>query len=328
MRVLVTGMGGHLGTRVAQLLEARDDVEAVAGFDIVPPRRRLGRSVFKRIDPRDRDRLVEFVRDFAPTAVAHFGVYEPAARMGIRAARVASEECTVTALGAAARAGALECVAVRSGIEVYGRGGRRPEVPDEHAPLGPTTPYGRTCLDVEAHAAGLARRHDVPVASLRFAPISGSRAPSPVGRLLRLPAVPVPALADPPFQLLHTDDAAWAMVAALDRRAQGPFNVVGPGAASPWQAVRLGGRVPVPVAGPGWLLASQFAELAGSPVPPHVLELVRRGRVADGGRAVDELGLVGLVPTQEVLADLFAWASVTPLPGAGRPAVVATPGSS
>jgi hypothetical protein len=50
--------------------------------------------------------------------------------------------------------------------------------------------------------------------------------------------------------------------------------------------------------------------------------------VADGGRAVDELGLVGLVPTQEVLADLFAWASVTPLPGAGRPAVVATPGSS
>ena len=81
MRVLVTGMGGHLGTRVAQFLEARPDVEAVAGFDFVPPRRRLQRATFKRIDPRDRDRLVEFVLDFAPTAVAHFGVYEPAARM-------------------------------------------------------------------------------------------------------------------------------------------------------------------------------------------------------------------------------------------------------
>lgn len=322
MRVLVTGMGGHLGTRVAQLLEARNDVEAVAGFDFVPPRRRLTRAVFRRIDPRDRDRLVAFVAEFAPTAVAHFGVYEPAARMGLRAAAIASEECTVNALGAAVRAGALERVAVRSGVEVYGRGPGRPEVPDEHAPLAPTTPYGRTCLDVEAHAAGIARRAGIPAAALRLAPVSGSRAPSPVGRLLRLPAVPVPAFADPPFQLLHTDDAARAMVEALLREVDGPCNVVGPGAASPWQAVRLGRRLPVPIAGPGWLVATRLAEVAGSPVPPHVAELVQRGRVADGSRAAEVLGLTDLVPTQEVLADLFAWASVTPIAG------VASAGSS
>jgi len=314
MRVLVTGMGGHLGTRVAQLLEARDDIEAIAGFDFVPPRRRLQRSVFKRIDPRDRDRLIAFVRDFAPHAVAHFGVYEPGARMGMRAAIEVSEECTVNALGAATRAGALDRVVVRSGLEVYGRGAGRPEVPDEHAPLSPGTPFGRTCLDVEAHAAGLARRHGIAVGALRLAPVSGSRAPSPIGRLLRLPAVPVPAFADPPFQLLHSDDAARAMVEALVRRAEGAFNVVGPGAASPWQAVRLGGRVPVPVVGPGWSVATRIAELAGSSVPAHVLELIRKGRVACGSRAIEELGLTDLVPTQEVVADLYAWASVTPLP--------------
>jgi len=33
-----------------------------------------------------------------------------------------------------------------------------------------------------------------------------------------------------------------------------------------------------------------------------------------GGRAVAELGLTDLVPTQDVVADLYAWASVTPLP--------------
>ena len=33
-----------------------------------------------------------------------------------------------------------------------------------------------------------------------------------------------------------------AMVEALLRSYDGPLNVVGPGAASPWQAVRLGGR--------------------------------------------------------------------------------------
>jgi UDP-glucose 4-epimerase len=189
-------------------------------------------------------------------------------------------------------------------------------VPDEHAPLEPTTPYGHICLEVEAHAAGVARRHDIPVAALRLAPVSGSRAPSPIGRLLRLPAVPVPAFADPPFQLLHTDDAATAMLEAVVRGAEGAFNVVGPGAASPWQAVRLGNRIPVPVVGPGWFVARTVADVAGSPVPPHVLELVRAGRVADGARAVEEFELRDMIPTQEVVADLYAWASVTALPGA------------
>ena len=85
----------------------------------------------------------------------------------------------------------------------------------------------------------------------------------------------------------------------------------------PWQAVRLGNRIPVPVLGPGWLVARTVADLAGSPVPPHVLELVRAGRVADGARAVEEFELLDMIPTQEVVADLYAWASVTSLPGAG-----------
>ena len=95
--------------------------------------------------------------------------------------------------------------------------------------------------------------------------------------------------------------------------ADGPFNVVGPGAASPWQAVRRGGRVPIPVAGPGWGVARRVAEVAGAPIPSHVEELLRRGRTADGGRAVAELGLTEMLPTQTVLADLFAWATVTRL---------------
>ena len=80
-RVLITGMGGELGTRVAQLIEQRSWAGEVVGVDFVPPRRRLRRAVFHRIDPRDRDRLAEFVADFAPSVVAHFGVYEPASRM-------------------------------------------------------------------------------------------------------------------------------------------------------------------------------------------------------------------------------------------------------
>lgn len=313
MRVLVTGMGGELGTRVAQLLEERTEVREIVGVDFVPPRRRLRRSEFKRVDPRDREKLTDLVTEFAPTAVAHFGVYEPASRVAPRLAAEYTHACTVAALGAAARTGQLERVALRSSLAVYGRGRGRPGVPDELAPVAPTTPYGRTCLEVEALAVDLGRRHGFPVAALRTAPEAGSHVPSPLGRLLRLPVVPVPALADPVFQLLHQEDAARAMVAALMLGVDGPFNVVGPGAASIWQAVRLGGRIPWPVAGPGWSVATRVAELAGAPVPPHILELITKGRCADGSKAVEVLELGKMRPTQEVCTEMFEWAKVTPL---------------
>jgi UDP-glucose 4-epimerase len=313
MRVLITGMGGEIGTRVAQLLEERREVTEIVGVDFVPPRRRLRRSEFRRIDPRDRDKLAAFAAEFAPDAVAHFGIYEPGSRLPSKMAARYTQAAAVAALGGAARAGNLRRIVLRSSIAVYGRGRGRPGVPDEEAPVAPTTPFGRSVLAVEALAVQLGRRHDLPVAALRMATIAGSHMPSPLGRVLRLPAVPVPALADPVFQLLHADDAARAMVAGVFTESDGPLNVVGPGAASVWQAVRLGGRIPLPIAGPMWSLAAQAVELAGAPAPPHVIELLTRGSAADGSRAATELPLSDLRTTHDVCTELYEWATVTPL---------------
>jgi UDP-glucose 4-epimerase len=313
MRVLITGMGGEIGTRVAQRLEERREVTEIVGVDFVPPRRRLRRSEFRRIDPRDRDKLAAFAEEVAPDTVAHFGIYEPGSRLPPRMAARYTRECAIAALGGAARAGRLERIVVRSGIAVYGRGRGRPGVPDEDAPVAPTSPFGRSLLALEALAVDVGRRHDLPVTALRMATIAGSHMPSPLGRVLRLPVVPVPAVADPVFQLLHSDDAARAMVAALFSPVDGPVNVVGPGAASVWQAVRLGGRVPLPIVGPAWSLAAQAVELAGAPAPGHVIELLTKGGVGDGSRAVAELGLTDLRTTHEVCTELYEWATVTPL---------------
>lgn len=316
-RVLVSGMGGELGTQVAQLLEARTDVGEIVGVDFVPPRRRLRRAEFRRIDPRHRDRLRDFVVEFAPTHVAHFGVYEPASRMSPAAAAQRTELSTAAVLSAAARTGALEGVVVRSGLEVYGPHSARASVPDESVPPSPRTPYGRTLLRVEALATSLGRRHGIPVAALRYAPTLGAHVPSPLGRLLRLPTVPVPALADPPFSLIHPDDACRAMVAALALGIDGPLNVVGRGAATPWQAVRLGGRVPVPVPPLLWGPAVRAVELAGAAIAPHVVELLRSGRTGSGARALEVLELGELRSTQEILREVYEWAEIVPLvPGA------------
>ncbi len=313
MKILVTGMGGELGTRVAQLLEQRAWATEIVGVDFVPPRRRLRRAEFRRIDPRDRDKLVQFVTDVAPHVVAHFGVYEPSSRMTPESAVERTELATVAALSAAARAGNLEYVVVRSGLEVYGPRSASVSVPDEDALPAPRTPYGESLLEVEAIAAGLRVQHGVGVCALRYAPVLGSHVPSPLGRLLRLPVVPVPAFADPPFSVLHPDDAADAMVAAIERRFDGPLNIVGPGAATPWQAVRLGGRIPIPVPPYMWGPAAQAVELAGAAIAEHVVELLRHGRTGAGSRAVDALGLTNLRPTQDVLRELFDWADVVPI---------------
>jgi UDP-glucose 4-epimerase len=319
-RVLVTGMGGELGTRVAQLIEARDWATDVVGIDFVPPRRRLRRAQFRRIDPRDRDRLAAFVEEYAPNVVAHFGVYEPASRMAPASARERTDACTSATLSAAASTGALEYVVLRSGLEVYGPPTARVSVPDEDTVPTPTTPYGRSLLSVEAAAKGMALRTGVPVGALRYAPVLGSHVPSPLGRVLRLPVVPVSAVSDPPFSLLHPDDAARAMVAAIEQRLDGPCNVVGGGAATPWQAARLGGRVPLPIPPGLWGVVARVSEVAGAALAPHVVDVIRHGCTGDGSRARDELGLTDLVPTQDVLRELFDWADVVAIARAGEQA--------
>ena len=72
------------------------------------------------------------------------------------------------------------------------------------------------------------------------------------------------------------------------------------------------------MSGPGWLLARRLSEIAGAPIPPHTLSLMRHGLTADGGHAMSALGLGAMVPTQVVLDDLFEWATVTPISSAER----------
>src|SRR5262249_43006884 len=142
MRVLVTGMGGEIGVRVTNLLERDPHVEAILGVDIDPPRRRLHRAEFRRVDPRDRRKLVRIVRDFEPTAVALRGVTDPTARAGPALARSLTRAFAGAALGAAADSPPLDRIVVRPGIEVYGRARGSAPRPDETVPPAPTTPFG------------------------------------------------------------------------------------------------------------------------------------------------------------------------------------------
>lgn len=309
MRVLITGMGGELGTRVANLLEADDTVTDIVGIDGYPPRRRITRADFHLIDPKDRRRIVEVVRAFDPEVLLHLATYEPHAHFGGTAARRNTQASAVSTLGAATGCPSLRRIVVRSGIEVYGRRRGAPMRPDETSPIDPTNGWGRSLGHVEHLAYETGGLAGVPVVALRFAPIVGPSFPSPLGRYLRLPIVWVSPLAELPFSLLHQEDAAQAVVAAAKGTSSGPLNVVGSGAITGSQAARRGRRLPVPVFGPGWQVAAFNSEILGAPLPPHTRELLVRGGGADGSRAVEILG-VDPRPTSDVVEQLYRWSDV------------------
>jgi len=309
-RVLVSGMGGELGSMVASLLEDEPWVGRLAGIDVDPPRRRLRIAEFHRIEPANRARIVDVVTAFDPHVMIHLAVWEPDARAGTAHAKQFTDEATTAIVGAAAECASLESIVVRSGIEIYGRARNALTRPDESVAPHPTTEYGRMVERIEAAAQAVSRRIGVAVGALRLAPVLGPHVPSPLGRLLRQPAVPFSLLADPPFAVIHHRDAARAFVLAAQQRLAQPLNIVAPGAITAFQALMRGRRLPIPIVGPEWAVVRRLSHLFGAPVPDHVLELLHRGRLADGSRAHEAIGFAPEASTPEIIDRLFAWQDV------------------
>ena len=281
-------MGSELGSLIATLLEKERWTGEITGLDIDPPRRRLRSATFHRVEPRDRRKMVRIVRDFDPHVVVHVAVWEPNARAHPGDAAEWTHSAAIGVLGAAAECPALEHVVVRSGISVYGRRRGAATRPDESVPPDPTAAFGRSLLETEEIGRQAAAAAEVPLTAVRLAPVVGPHVPSPLGRLLRLPVVPVSLLADPAFSVIDDQDAATAVVAAAragstdrstsSRRARSP----------PSQAVRIGGRVALPLIGPEWRIARLVTSALGAPIPEHIHELLHRG--AHGRRRAGRRG--------------------------------------
>ena len=313
-RVLVSGMGGDLGSRVAAQLEAEPWVGELTGLDADPPRRRLQRATFHLVKPHEHDRIVDTVTTFDPHVVVHVAVWEPFSRATPARARQFTDEAATSILGAAAECRAVESIVVRSGIEIYGRAHGAPTRPDESAAIDPTCEYGRMLAALEQTADAIGRRIGVAVSAIRMGPVLGPHVPSPLGRVLNLPAVPFSVLADPPFAVVEDVEVARAFVAAARDRLAEPVNVVANGAITVLQAARRGKRIPIPLVGPEWAVAKVICGLLGAPVPDHVVETFHRGRLADNSRMGELLGFTPATTTVEVVDKLYAWPSVIRVP--------------
>lgn len=313
-RVLVTGMGGELGSLVASHLERAEWVGEIAGCDVDPPRRLLRRARFERVLHTDHRRITALVRTFNPHVIVHMGVWEPHARLATSDAREHTEAFARAVFDAAHEVEALESVVVRSGVEIYGASTHSPRIAVESTPILPNTTYGHMLNVIEHQANDLHIARGVPVCTLRLAPVLGPHVPSPLGRLLRLPAVPYHGIGNPAFCVVEDHDAAHAFCSAAEREVHGIVNIVANGAISVLRAAMVGRRVPVPSFGPGWWMARSVSSAAGAPVPDHVADLLGHGRLAASNEAAHLLRFAPRHSTAEVIDRLYQWPSIERIP--------------
>lgn len=313
-RVLVTGMGGELGSLVASMVERTDWAGEILGFDVDPPRRLLTRAQFHRVDPTNRSLITRLIVEFNPHVILHVGVWEPHARLATPLAQECTEQVAKSVFDAAHSVEALETVVIRSGIEIYGAAGHSPDIAVESSPVAPESTYGRMCATIEEQAVDLRTARGVNVCVLRLAPVLGPHVPSPLGRLMRLPVVPYHGIHNPVFCVIEDHDAATAFVQGAARGADGVVNIVANGATSMLRATTIGKRIPVPSIGPGWWVAGRMSAIAGAPIPDHVSELLEHGRLAASNEAAHLLRFAPRHSTTQVVQRLYQWPSIERIP--------------
>lgn len=313
-RVLVTGSGGELGSLVTSMIEEESWAGDILGVDTDPPRRRLMRADFRRVALNRTEKVADVITAFDPHVIVHVGVWEPNARLSPDEADGTTADMGRAVFAAAHRSKSLEAMVIRSGIEVYGPRGYAPFTPNEMSQVAPASRFGRMLHQLERQAAELRAARGIAVGTLRLAPVLGPHVPSPLGRLLRLPSVPFALAGDPPFTVVEDHDAAVAFALAGKHRLDGVVNVVAEGTTTARKAALQGRRLPMPVAGPGWWPARQLANAAGAPVPDHVVELLKHGRLAHSVDAAHAIHFAPRHNTHEVIARLFEWPTVIRVP--------------
>jgi UDP-glucose 4-epimerase len=148
------------------------------------------------------------------------------------------------------------------------------------------------------------RRRDVELTVLRFANFLGPDIETALTRYFSLPVIPTPAGYDPRIQLVHEDDALEVLARAVREDRRGIYNVAADGVLYLSQAVRVLGRVALPVILPliapvaGALRRFGYVDFA-----TDQLQYLLYGRVADNARLAERFGYRPRRTTRDTLVD-------------------------
>ncbi len=238
--VLITGVGGYWGARLAARLAAVPDLQVI-GLDTKPPSAGIRGLDFIQTDVRN-PLLADFMREEKVDAVCHLAFVESSRRsesnfdlnvMG-----------TMKVFGACTAAGVPKIVC-RSSTAIYGAHPANPAfLSEERAPAAKSrTGTVRDLMEIEAFCNGFRSQWpDIKLSVLRFPNIIGPTADTPMTRFLRSTLTPTLMGFDPLMQIIHEADVVEALWHSLCHDASGVFNVAAEGVLPLSKLMALGGK--------------------------------------------------------------------------------------
>lgn len=288
MRVLVTGLGTFWGSRLAQELEKRDDVEVIVGVDTTDPVLPLERTEFVRIDS-SYSILQRIVHATEVDTILHTHLIVDSTKLSGRAMHEINVIGTMNLLAAAGTPGSpVRRIVVKSSTLVYGSNYQDPYFfrEDTTRSRGPQTRLERSLVECESFVRDFTEDNPhVLVSVLRFSNVLGDHMDTPFAQALKLPVVPEVFGFDPRLQFTHEDDVTNALMFATTHDVPGIYNVAGDGMVTWSEVCRVLGK-------PRVALPPLLTALAAEPLrwarvadlPPEMLSLLRYGRGVDNSR--------------------------------------------
>jgi UDP-glucose 4-epimerase len=244
VRYLITGGSGYIGGRLTDELSGREETEKIVDVDLRPPPRTWPKHEFVKADIRDRVKMRELLERNEIDALLHFAFVLNPIRDEAKMYDI-DVNGTQAVLEAAADVG-IKQVIQTSSATAYGAFPDNPKPIAEDWPVrgAPDFSYAKHKADSDriAQLWGL-QNPDAVMTIVRPSIVFGPSVDNYIVRAIGSnPFVPILDGHDEEFQLVHEDDVVSALIALLDGKHDGAFNLAGDGTLTWSRAAELIGK--------------------------------------------------------------------------------------
>jgi UDP-glucose 4-epimerase len=231
VRYLITGGTGYIGSKLVDELSAREETELIVVVDVNPPKRQWPKTQFVKGDVRDRNATRELLKAHEIDTLVHLAFLLNPIRDEATMYDV-DVNGTHATLWAASEA-ETKHVLVTSSASAYGAFPDNPRPIAEDWPVrgAPDFSYARHKAEADRVCQLWALEHpDAVMTIVRPCIVFGPNVDNFISRAWeKAPFFPLLDGVDEEFQLVHEDDVKSALVALLDAKAKGAFNLAGDG---------------------------------------------------------------------------------------------------
>jgi UDP-glucose 4-epimerase len=244
VRYLITGGSGYIGGRLTDELASRDETEKIVDVDLRPPPRSWPKHEFVKADIRDRAQMRSLLERHEVDALIHLAFVLNPIRDEDKMYDI-DVNGTQAVLQAAHDAG-VKHVLQTSSATAYGAFPDNPKPIAEDWPVrgAPDFSYAKHKADSDRVAQLWALENpDAVMTIVRPSIVFGPSVDNYIVRAFgNNPFVPILDGVDEEFQLVHEDDVVSALIALLDGKHGGAFNLAGDGLLTWGRAAEIVGK--------------------------------------------------------------------------------------